>query len=402
MAKKKRPTTPRPLTRKQRSRVERETRMSRWLIIGSVAIGILAVGVLIYGYLTEEVLRPREPAAVVNGVVISTADFQTRVRYRRYRLQWELDYLTGLRMNLDPTNPEDSSGLEQLAESIGELQSELSSEKALALGEETLNEMIQEELIRQEASRLGIEVSQEEVDQGVERWFGYSSDATAEEPALPATGAVTTTEAIASTSVITRGAFEKSYEGFTASILEPSGLGVKGFRALIEASLLIERVYEIIVEGVPTVADQVRLRYMTFPSEELANEVLLRLEGGEAWENVVAEIEASADSEEAEFTGVETGELDWRTEGFLVEYFGEESVRIIFETPVDGYTPPLFGLSGQYYKYHVIQVLGHEEQELEPLMLSYEKERAFWTWFDQKMQYVEYSESWREKIPTEP
>ncbi len=60
---------------------------------------------------------------------------------------------------------------------------------------------------------------------------------------------------------------------------------------------------------------------------------------------------------------------------------------------------PLLGVRDQYY---VIEVLGHEVQDLDLFMLMYEQNRVFQEWLTQQMQNVEYSEDWQDKVPTEP
>jgi parvulin-like peptidyl-prolyl isomerase len=89
----------------------------------------------------------------------------------------------------------------------------------------------------------------------------------------------------------------------------------------------------------------------------------------------------------------------WRTRSYLVDLFDPASVEIIFSLEPGGHTPPIAGFGGQYY---VIQVLGHEERELDPTMLIYEQGRLFQEWMQQQMENVEYADDWMEKIPRLP
>lgn len=385
---------PRPLTKKQRSRVEREARMNRWIIIGAATIGILVVAILVYGYLSEEVFRAREPVAKVNGVPITTEDFEVRVRYQRLGLRQELDQYLAQRMLLDPTDPETTTVFEQLDQIIRSLEAQLAPEYAAVIGGQVLQQMVQEELIRQEAARRGLSVSQEEIERAIERQFGYDRDASEAEPFPPISGPVTeTTQTITPTGGITLEEFQQRYQGYVKSVLEPSGLSEKEFRAMVEVSLLYDKVRQAVSDSVPAVMDQVQFRYISFPSEEEAAAVQERLEAGEAWEDIAAEIEAE------EGGGAYVTEMDWRTESYVAEQFGEEIGQAVFETPVGELTGVLLGSSGRYY---VIQITGHEERELDSLMQSYEQNRAFQAWFELQMQYVEYVGGWEEKVPTQP
>jgi len=367
--------------------------MNRWIIAGVITVGVVVVAILTYGYLVEEVFKAREPVATVGGVVITAADFETRIRYHRVSLRQELNRYTAQRMALDPTDPETVPLFDQLDEAIRRLEAQLAPEYAPVLGGQVLDQMVQEELIRQEAARRGITVSQEEIDRAIEQQFGYDRDGSAGGMAPPLSGPVTATQPITPTGSLTREEFEQNYQAYVEAILEPSGLGEEGFRALAEVSLLYDKVREAVVSGIPTLMDQVQAHYITFPSEEEAVQVVERLDAGETWEDIVAEIEA--DEESAAFVG----ELDWRTEVFVAEQFGAEISQAVFDAPVGTYTQPLLGVSGRYY---VLRVLGHEERELDPLMLVFERDRAFREWFNLQRQSVEYADDWQEKVPTRP
>jgi len=351
----KKAVAPRPLTRKQRSRAAREARMNRLIIGGAIAVGVLVVGVLAYGYFTEVVAKSRRPVAVVNGVPIRAADLEKRVQARLLETRRPAEYADTIRPYV-------------------------------------LSQMVDEELIRQEAARLGITVSPEEVDREIERWFGFDREAT-EGPAVPITGPVTQTEVTTATESITEEEFQRRYQEYVEQVLEPSGLGVEGFRAMIEVTLLYRQVRAKIEEAVPTVADQVQIRYLSFPSEEEANAAFERLEQGDDWEAIAQELEG--DETEAAYAR----ELDWRTETFISEQFGAEIGQTVFAMDEGAYSQPLLGNSGRYY---IVQLLAHEEREMDSLMLEYERERAFGEWLAQQRQSVEYGEGWGAEVITEP
>jgi len=393
MGKKKKAVAPRPLTKKQRSRAEREARAVRWIIISAAVVGTLVVAVLVYGYLSEVVLRAREPVASVSGVPISTADFETRVRYERTLLSMILSNRRAEQSFLDPTDPAAASLLQQLNLEIRQLEEQLSRDNALTLGEQALEQMVREEIIRQEAARLGLAVSPEEVDRAVEEWFGYRPDEQTAGPDLPFAGPVTATQPTTPTDSAARDDFEQRYQNFITSVLEPSGMDRDTFRAMMEADLLYKKVYAFIVDKAPTVADQVQINYIAFQLEEEAAAALERLEAGEDWDDIVAELQ------ESEAVDAFSGELGWQTVNTVIEQFGIESARVVFDTPVGAYTAPLPGLGGWYY---VLHVMGHEEREMDAETLTYEQERVFQEWLNLQRQYVVYSENWREKVPTEP
>jgi len=364
--------------------------MKRAIITGAVVVGVLVVGVLIYGYLTEVVFKAQEPVATVNEVPISTADFQARVRYERTLRNIELLNLRQQQMSLDPT--ESAALLDQLTRQIRTLEGELGPENATEVGRQVLGDMVREEIVRQEADRHGITVTPEEVDRGIEEWLGYDRDAATEDSETPFTGPVTNTDVITPTGFVSFEEFQERYNNFRESVLGPSQLGEEGFRELIRVSLLYEQVYELIVEDIAEVMEQIQVNYIAFESEEEATAMVARLEAGEVWQDVVAEI---TESDVQAFAG----ESGWQTAMMFTEQFGAEISRAVFATAVGEYTGPFLGLGGWYY---LFQVTGHEERELDANTLAYEQNRVFQEWLDQQSQFVEYSDDWEDRVPTEP
>jgi parvulin-like peptidyl-prolyl isomerase len=387
------------MTKKQRTRAEREARMNRWIIAGTVAVGVLVLGILVYGYLAENVFKGRAPVATVNGVPITTADFQARVRHYRIVLQEQRDYYTAQRMQLDPTDPNASFLLEYLNGQIRQLDSMLSEASATALGKEVLDRMVQEELIRQEAARRGLTVSQEEIDRAIEEQFGYDRDAAVAflTPTVVPTAPVTTETALTATATpvptpVPKEEFDRRYQEYVKTYLKPSGLSEAKFRAMVEASLLYDKLQQAMAAEVPQTMEQVQIRYLSFPTQEDAGKVAERLGKGEKWEDIAAEIKAD------EKSAAYASEPEWVTQGFLKEQFGEEAAGTIWETPAPQYTAPLAGTDSRWY---IVQVMGREVRELESWLRSYEEQRAFQEWLQAQMAAVQYSEDWASKVPTQ-
>ncbi|HID89271.1 MAG TPA: RecQ family ATP-dependent DNA helicase, partial [Anaerolineae bacterium] len=183
------------------------------------------------------------------------------------------------------------------------------------------------------------------------------------------------------------------YQEYIDQVLAPSGMGVEGFRKAMEGALLYDRLWDLITADVPTITEQVEIRYIVFQSEEAATEVADRLDQGEDWESIAQELESQEGSE------ARVVEPLWRPRSFLAKQFDPASAEIIFSMEPGEHTRPILGLGGQYY---VVQVLSHEERELDPMMVLYEREQAFQEWMQQQMERIEYADNWMEKIPTPP
>ena len=72
------------LTRKQRSRLEKERRMQRILIGGVSIVGILIIGILDYDVVTEKIIEPQQPVAIVDQTPITTDRKSTRLNSSHY------------------------------------------------------------------------------------------------------------------------------------------------------------------------------------------------------------------------------------------------------------------------------------------------------------------------------
>lgn len=371
--------------------------MRRWLIIGTVAVCVLVVGIIGYGLLNEFVLKAREPVAVVNGVPISAADFEARVRYYRSLLREQKDYLTAQRMTVDPTDPNSSSVLQYLDGQIRQLDAYLAPANAVSVGKEVLDRLVQEELLRQEAARRGITVSPEEIDRAIEEQFGYNRDAAAAlltPTALPLSPtAELTATATPVPTPMPREEFERLYREFVSTRLKPAGLSEAKFRSMVEASLLYDKLQEAFAAELPQKMEQVQFRHMSFPSEEEARKVLERLDKGEKWEDIAAEIRENTED------NAYAVDAEWGTRGYLEDLFGASAAATVWETPVQRYTQPIAAESGRWY---IVQVLGREERELDYWLRLTEQQRQFRAWLDAQMALVRYSDNWQEKVPTEP
>lgn len=159
------------ITKKHLARLERERRQSRLILLSAITVA-LAVFILIgYGILNEKVLKPRRPLAVVGKDKISANDFQEYARFMRqqyinqYVQTYQLSQLFGSDAN---SKSYFDSSMQQIASQL----------EPATLGQNVLNSLIQDKLVRQEAAKRGITVSANELDKDVERYFTYYPNGT--------------------------------------------------------------------------------------------------------------------------------------------------------------------------------------------------------------------------------
>jgi foldase protein PrsA len=393
MTKKIKKRAPKPLTRKQRSNLEREQHIERILIWSVVFIGIAVVGVLGYGLVVEKIIKARQPVAVVGDTPIKTSEFQARVRFIRLQMRNQLQYLYQQQQTIDPQNENSQSYLEYIQQQIRQVQNQLAPENAATLGEQALNQMIQEELIRQEADRRDITVSSEEIQEQIHSSFGYNPDATPE-PTSPLTETESITDIttpLPTPTKMSEADFRQLYNRYIQESLKPMDISEQQYRSWIKASLLTEKVKEAIGEETSDEAEQVEVRVVSAPDEESLSEIAARLDAGEDFQTISDEL-----AEEG--TGY-ASELGWYPKSVLASQLGEELAEQAFNLEVGERTEPMALGEGQQYA--IIEVTGHEVRPVEDYVKQQMAEQAFQTWLEAQQVVVERKD-YQDRIPTEP
>lgn len=369
---KKRATT---LTRKQLSKVERERRQERMLILGMAVVFALIIGVLGFGFYREYIAKAAAPVAVVNGVPIRTDAYQKMVRYRRYGLNVYISNLRAQQQRIDPTDESQQLLLQYIGQEIERAKSQMDN-----LPVQTLDDMIEDELIRQGAAENGISVSTEEIDRRIEELFGYQQEVSTARPTVvtPTTPGTVTPEATTitttptpSVAVITRAEFEEQYERYLTQLGSETHMSEADYRRLVETELLRERMQDFLAEQVPTKAEQVHARHILVETKEEAQAALERLEKGEDFAALARELSTDEASKE------KGGDLGWFPRRLMVPEF--EAVAFTLEPgEVSQVVQSTFG-------YHVIEVLEREEErELEPQALQRLRNKAFFDWLEEQ------------------
>jgi parvulin-like peptidyl-prolyl isomerase len=148
-------------TKKHIARLERERFQTRIILFSFVSILVIVVGLIVYGYLDEKYFQARRPVAKVASVGIPLGNWQARVRMERTRLINQLS----LYQQYSQYFGMDLSSQEQ------QIQSQLSD--PTTLGQSVLNQMIDEELVRQEAAKRGIIASPKEVQDAIDASYNF-------------------------------------------------------------------------------------------------------------------------------------------------------------------------------------------------------------------------------------
>lgn len=220
----------REVTRKETVRHRRDVEMNRRVMMGLVGVVVLLVALLAAGLAQELYFRPRQPVATVNGTNIAAQDYAKRVRFSWFQQGNRVD------------DPQGSSV-------------------------QVLDQMVDEELIREQAQQRSITVSTEEVDQAIEESFGYQR--TPPTPAPTATtapsptpgGAPTATPFPTSTPVTLEG-YQAAYKTYLDQLTQQASINDQEFRKIVEISLLERKLYDQVSADVPKTEEQLHVQHI--------------------------------------------------------------------------------------------------------------------------------------------
>lgn len=419
--------TPKVITKKHTARLERERRQIN-LIRGVAIAGILiVVGLLAYGYLSANVFALREPVARVNGVTITTAEWQERVKSQRAQMLNAYNQYQFYQQNF---------GFDY-SQQLQEITTSLSVPEIL--GQQVLDQMIDEVLIRQEAEERGITVSDEEIDNYFKETFAFFPDGTptptttptefvfptlsseqltiypsTSTPTTAPTSTVTPTgtpdgsttptptattapptptfvpEAATATSTpYTLEGYQNDYEEMIKSF-GTYNVSERTIRSIYEADLLRKKLREDITKDIPQTEEQVLARHILVDTEEEADAVYERLQHGEDFAEVAGKVSKDTGS------AARGGELDWQPRDFFVKEFADAA----FSQEIGEIGKPVKTEFG----YHIIQVIAREELPLSASQYEQVKDTAFNDWLtaEKEAATIETFESWKAHVPMEP
>jgi parvulin-like peptidyl-prolyl isomerase len=159
-------------------------------------------------------------------------------------------------------------------------------------------------------------------------------------------------------------------------MLENTTMTPEDLRRLVRLRLLREKLIEVIGNEIDNMALQSHARHILVDTEEEALAAKTRLEAGAAFEEVAAEVSLDPGS------ATNGGDLGWFTQGTMIAPFDEAA----FSLEIDEISAPIETQFG----WHIIQVLGREERELNETDMARERSKAYSDWlFEAKSSGVE-------------
>lgn len=408
------PTSARRRSRKDYLLARKEQEQYRKVRLAVAAIGGLLLLILLVGVAYEYVVKPGQPVARVGETEISLGDWSDRVQLERAQTISTLD---GLYEAV-------GGDTNQLAQFAGAQLQSLAFPSLL--GESVLFQMVDEELIRQEADARGIEVSDAEVQAAIEEQFNYfdgglptpspeptetaiptpSITPIVSEPITDTVEAETEEDAepteeptpLPTATAVSQEAFDESFAEAIVEF-EENGGGEDDFRAAVHNQLLRERLRDAMAgeTELTTEQEQYSMFYISFQDEETANDVFGRIDSGEvdfitAWNEIRS-------AERVTTTQPFASELQWTSLQGLTTTFGTE-VGDAVQTMEIGTSSEVLPANND--RFLLLDLRGRELRPLSESAINAERDQILRDWLEDQRLDATIFDRWEANVPTRP
>ncbi|MGA7192370.1 MAG: peptidylprolyl isomerase [Anaerolineales bacterium] len=413
-------------TKKHLARLERERRQTNIILYTFIGVLVIVAGLIGYAILYNVYLQARQPVAKVGNVNITISEWQARVALQQQNLQsqYAMYEQYGQMFGMDFTQQ-----LQQIQTQLGD---------PTSLGQSVLDEMIDEELIRQEAAKRGITASSSEVDAAIQAAYSYYPNGSPTPTITPtnvtiptlspqtlALVTITPTPTLVLTPTNTPLVMSLTTTGTPASNATPTETGTPGptdtpfptstpytlqgfqqtyktslasyaklgitedqLRAMYAATILRQKLMDVITANTPHSQDEVWARQIVVADEATANTVRQRLLNGEDFAKVAAEVSMDGATKD------KGGDLGWFARGTE----SPEIENAAFTMKIGDISSPIKSQS----LYYIIQVLAHNVVPLSASDYQQAQQTAFTNWLTQARttyKVVTYN-IWQNLVPT--
>jgi foldase protein PrsA len=301
-------------TKKQIAIGRKQARQNRiiWLSISGLALVILLV--LAFGVSQELLLKPAQPVAIVDGAKIKLNDYQTMLRYQRYSLHNYIDNLTSALASFDTSQQGADFLVSYYQQQLDQLNTELAT-----ISETTLDQMIDDALIKEKAQQVGITVTPADVQQTLDDQLQQAASSIASAAASTITG----TQDITPTAV-PASELDKLYQ----DEIKVMGLSDKEFRGILERGLYRTKLQDLLSSQVVTTGLVIDVQMIVTDTQDVAVAAQTRVQNGEDFATVAKEVSSDPQVQD------NGGDLGWVTTGQLSSRYGQAVEDLAFSLSV--------------------------------------------------------------------
>lgn len=408
-------------------------RQERAVLISAIVIAVAVIAIVAYGLLSGTVFLPYKTVAQVNGDKIKVGEFQKVVKMQRLQLISRFTQYYQFAQMFGSTDPLNDPNF---GSALAQIQQQLASPEIV--GQQVLNGLIDDRLVRQEAKKRGLTISAAEIDKALQEGYGYFANGTPTAAPSPTafvtptlnptslaivTITPTATQAVptatntpdpnitptatatleptattgpsatpqASPTPYTLEGYTKTFDESFKNIAKDTGMSVEDYRQFYEGILLREKLLADVTKDLKPAQEQVLARHILVADEATAKAVVDRLNAGEDFAKVAAELSQDTSNKN------KGGDLGWFGKGVMVAPFEEAA----FSLAVGQISAPVKTDFG----WHIIQVIAHEEQPLGADAFTQYKQKVFTDFLKtlrDSGQVTTYDDVWKPVVPTTP
>jgi hypothetical protein len=423
------------VTKKHLARQQRERLQRRYILIATIAVVVIIIGLISYGIIQQYVIQPQQPVAKVGDQVVTTRQFQTYARYER--VQWIQQYQ--YYQQLESIFGSDQSSLSYIQQLLSQIDYEL---QPTVLGQNSVDYLVANIIIQNEAQKRGITVSEAELNDQFESYLGYFPNGTPttaptslpvptstlnptqialvpptstplptatatstptatitvtqETPtatASPTTVITPTTPTATSTPLPTSTPYTTQEYGtnlndYFTTLSSFASLSEADLRWIFTAQLLRQKVFDAITTDVSRQQDQVWARHIVVTDQTQAQTIYDQLTTNpEDFVSIATEVYSGTSN---------TIDLGW---------FGKDSLDpaaqdIVWAMKIGEISQPIQTSNG----WEIYQVLGHEVRTLSDADYQALKQTDFQNWIDDQKtaDNAQIFDIWQSLVPTSP
>ncbi len=396
MSKKNEPINQR-VTRLQSSRYEREQQQRRIIVIGALVVGVLTILLVGAALLQIFVLEPQRVVASTGGQNVSVSEVQKRMRYDQGQLVSQFNRLSQQAAQAQQSQDQSAQFLAQFYQQ--QLQQLVQQGDANIIARNSLDTMIDRLVIRQEATRRGIAVTAQEVQDELEKGYGLFRQTLT--PFLIDTPAPTFTPMPTVAITVTRAATEptpaptvvlptdtprvqptsiredefKLLYQQTLDGYKDIGYNEAEVRTILEDGLIRQKLQKAYGDEMPKNAMHFKFDFVKFNTQADADKALTRLTSNQITFPALIS-ETNAITQPAPI-GNGQSVVDWTSKQRVESQYGPSVLEQLSVKSIGAPTGVITSSDGGFY---IVLPLGREDRALEANELESEQQRTFNDW----------------------
>jgi parvulin-like peptidyl-prolyl isomerase len=327
------------------SKWDRERRQVRLLWIAAGTLIALVILILAGGWVLDHVVRPRDTVAEVSGQQITAGQL------------------------LDAVRPQ-AKAMDHQA-SAGSGGPPAADQQKRALPDQELSTLVEQTIIRQEADRRGITISDDEVDQQLQQILAQRQASSQPTPAptpSPTDASATTPTTPTALPTLQPDAASAAMQ----TLLNQTGFTDSEVRYQVRQEVLYNKVQAAVAaEQAATSQEQIHARHILLKTQDDANNALQQLQDGADFGQLAQQLSTDPGSKD------KGGDLGWFPRGIMNKPF-EDAAFVLQPGQTSGVVQSPSG-------YHIIQVLEDDpNRPVAPDQLQTLQSKAFNSWLQSK------------------